>query len=138
LTPAIGFLVFLAVTLAFLGCTVTTGLRAKRRPHLAFVVLSIAALGTTIYYAEKLGQLYDLESAGFITPLHLAIAKLATLAYLLPIVTGARLWFGKGSRKLHFWIAMAVLALTVVTAVTGTWMVLASEPVDGAGSDGRA
>ena len=129
MTPVVGFLLFLGITLILLGCTVVTGLRAKRKPHVFFVVLSVASLGVTIYYAEKLGELYDLDSAGLITPVHLAIAKVATLSYLLPIITGIRLWFGRGSRRVHFWIAIAVLLLTVVTAVTGTWMVLASDPL---------
>lgn len=129
MTPTIGFLTFLGTTLALLGCTVATGLRAKRKPHVLFVALSVASLGVTIYFAERLGELYDLESAGWITPVHLAIAKVATLAYLLPVVTGIRLWFGQGSRRVHFWVAMGVLGLTVVTAVTGSWMVLASEPL---------
>ena len=129
MTPPVGFVLFLAVTLALLGAVVATGLRGKRRPHLIFVTLSIASLLTTIYFAEKLGELYDLEAAGMITPVHLAIAKVATVSYLFPIVTGVRLWFGKGNRRLHFWSAMSVLALTVVTALTGTWMVLASTPL---------
>ena len=64
MTPVVGFLLFLGITLILLGCTVVTGLRAKRKPHLVFVVLSVASLGVTIYYAEKLGELYDLDSAG--------------------------------------------------------------------------
>ena len=127
MTPTLGFPLFLGITLLLLGCTVVTGLRAKRKRHLCFVVLSVTSLGVTIYFAEKLGELYDLESAGRITPVHLFIAKVATLAYLLPIFTGIRLWFGHGSRRVHFWIAIAVLLLTVVTAITGTWMVLASD-----------
>ncbi len=128
MSPAAGFLVFLVVTLVLLASAVWTGFAHRRRAHLTLVVSAVAALGVTIYYAERLGQLYDLESAGAITPIHLFLAKLTTLAYLLPIASGIRLWFRPGGRALHRVLAFLVLGLTVVTAATGTAMVLLAEP----------
>lgn len=125
--PTVGFPLFLVLTVALLGCDVWTGLRAKRRQHLTLVALTIVSLGIAIYFAEQLGELYDLEAAGRIYPVHLAIAKIATAAYLLPIVTGIRLLRGGRSRRLHLRVAMLAIALTVTTAVTGTWMILAAE-----------
>jgi hypothetical protein len=52
------------------------------------VAAAIASLGATIWYAEGMGEHYDLAHAGWITPVHLWIAKTTTLAYLLPITTG--------------------------------------------------
>lgn len=123
-----GFVAFLALTLACLGAVVATGLRHRRRPHLLAVVAAVACLGTTIFYAEQMGDHYDLEAAGWITPLHLLVAKVCTLAYLGPVVTGILTWRDAARhRRLHRRLAFAVLGLTVATAITGTWMLLASE-----------
>lgn len=129
LSPVIGFPLFLFVTVALLGGVVWTGLRARRRLHLRLVAAAVVSLGFAIFFAERLGRLYDLESAGAIYPVHITIAKIATGSYLLPILTGMRTLKNPKHRKLHFWCAMAVLALTVLTAVTGTWMIFASEPL---------
>lgn len=122
-----GFLAFLVLTLACLGVVVVTGLKARRKAHLAAVVSAVVCLGITIYFAEKMGDHYDLESAGAITPVHLFIAKACTLAYLGPVITGILTWRDAARyRRLHRTLAFTVLGLTVATAVTGTWMVLAS------------
>lgn len=123
-----GFLTFLVLTLACLGLVVVTGLKAIRRLHLTAVIAAVACLGITIFFAEKMGDHYDLDSAGLITPVHLFIAKACTLAYLGPVVTGILTWRDAGRyRRLHRTLAFTVLGLTVATAVTGTWMLLASE-----------
>ena len=110
MSPEVGFVSMLLVTLAFLGAVVATGLRAQRKRHLVLVAGAVASLGVTIYYAEKLGGLYDLEAAGAITPVHLAMAKLTTLSYLLPIVTGIRTIRNPRTRPLHRKVAFVVLA----------------------------
>jgi hypothetical protein len=125
MTPAAGFVTFLVVTLIFLGCAVVTGLKARRKAHLPAVL----SLVVTIYYAEKLGDLYDLKAAGFMTPLHLTLAKITTLAYLAPVITGVKTLKNPSSRKLHGRVAFFVLLMTVLTAVTGTSMLLMSDPL---------
>lgn len=122
-----GFVLFLLLTVGLLGVVVWTGLRARRRLHLTCVALTVAALGTTIYYAERMGKLYDLAAAGTIYPVHLALAKGTTVLYLAPLVTGVLTLRNVAWRRRHRWSAFLVLALTVVTAVTGTWMILAAE-----------
>jgi hypothetical protein len=126
MSPERGFVVFLALTLALLGLVVATGLRAVRRVHLTAVALAVASLGTTIFFAERMGDHYDLAAAGTITPVHLTIAKLTTLAYLAPLVTGILTTRDARWRARHRVCAFTVLGLTVATAVTGTWMVLAA------------
>ena len=125
--PTTGFLVFLALTLVALGATVLSGLRARLRLHLPCVAASVVLLGTTIWFAEQLGEEFDLESAGAITPIHLSIAKIATLAYLLPLVSGVMTYRDRKHRKLHFVLALLVLALTVAAAATGTAMLMLSD-----------
>ena len=134
MTPGIGFISFLAVTLSLLGGVVWTGYAEGRRLHITLVVSAVASLGVTIYFAEKLGDLYDLEGAGWIYPVHLTIAKLCTAAYLLPVVTGLLTIRKASNLRLHRVAAFTVLAFTVLTAITGTWMLLASERLDGPGA----
>ena len=129
LEPTLGFLVFLVITLAFLGGVVFTGFKARRPIHLTLVVCAVASLGITIYYAERLGTLYDLESSGWIYPVHLAIAKTTTASYLLPVISGILTLRNPIRKTLHRRIAYFVLTMTVLTAATGTWMVLASNPL---------
>ena len=122
-----GFVLFLALTLLCLAGAVASGLRAKRKVHITCVAGALACLGLTIYYALGVGKHYDLASAGWITPVHMWMAKIATASYLLPIASGLRTIYRPATRRLHRKLAFGVLALTVLTAITGTWMLLAAE-----------
>jgi len=125
-SQTIGFFLFLALTLAFLAGAVSSGLRAKRRVHLLCVAGAVACLAVSINRALAVGELYDLDAAGWITPVHLWMAKVATASYVLPVVSGVRTIYHPPTRKLHRKIAFLVLSLTVLTTITGTWMLLAS------------
>jgi hypothetical protein len=129
MTAATGFVLFLVITLVLLGAVVVTGKKTMRRRHLTLVVLAYIGLGLAIYYAELLGEEYDLDSAGLIYPVHLAFAKTTVYAYLLPVITGIMTIKAKCTRTTHGRVAVAVILLTVVTAVTGLWMVLAATPL---------
>ena len=129
MTPFVGFLVFLAITLAFLGGVVVTGRAARRSLHIPLVACAVASLLTTIYFAEQLGQTYDLESAGAIYPIHIGFAVTTTCMYAVPILTGIVTLKKPRLRKFHAAVAWLVIGLTVITAVTGTWMLLAAEPL---------
>jgi len=122
MSPGFGFAFFLAATLALLGLVVLTGFRAQRKRHIALVVLAIASLGITIRFAVLLGRSFDLHAAGSITPIHLALSKVATALYLLPIATGIRTIFRPAAKKWHKRAAFLVLGMTVLTAITGTLM----------------
>ncbi len=125
-----GFITFLSLTLALLGAVVAMGKLARRAAHITLVVLALGSLGVTIFFAEKLGELYDLESAGAITPVHLFLAKLTVVSYVLPVCTG--IWTVRNKERALAWhrrAAYSVLALTVLTAITGTCMVLAAERI---------
>lgn len=126
-----GFVLFLALTLGCLAGAVSTGLRAKRKLHLSCVAGAVACLAMTIHYALGVGKLYDLDAAGWITPVHKLMAKTATASYLLPVASGVRTIFHPPTRKLHRKIAFLVLSLTVLTAITGTWMLLAAPRLPG-------
>ena len=127
MTPDLGFPLFLVLTVLLLGGVVASGLRGRLRLHLALVASALASLGVAIWYAKQLGNLYDLESAGLVTDVHLALAKLTTAAYLLPLVTGVLTLRDRRHKPLHFKLAMTVLALTLLTTVLGLWMLLAAD-----------
>jgi heme A synthase len=129
MTTVVGFLLFLVITLAFLGAAVYSGRQAKRKVHLPCVAGAVVCLLVTIYYAEQLGTLYDLETAGIVTPVHLFLAKTTTLAYLAPVFTGVRTIRNQSARKTHGKVAYFVLLMTVLTAATGAAMVFMSTPL---------
>lgn len=122
------FTLFFALTLAALAAAVVTGFKARRRWHITSVASAVVTLGATIYFALELGKLYDLESAGVITPIHLTLAKVTTAALLLPVAAGVRTIYRPASRALHRRLAFVALSLTVVTAITGAIMIMMSEP----------
>jgi hypothetical protein len=129
LTALVGFVAFLFLTLVFLGCAVATGLKARRRRHLLSVAGAVVSLAVTIVWALEVGELYDLESAGAITPFHLTLARVTTLCYLLPAATGLWTIRDPSKRKLHGKLAWLVLGLTALTAITGTIMLVRAERI---------
>lgn len=120
------FALLLLLTVALLGGAVLTGRRARRALHLVLVALTLASLGASIVAAKRLGDVYDLASAGRITPVHLALAKVTTASYLLPLATGIATLRRPRVRRWHARAAYVVLVLTLLTTVTGAWMLLAS------------
>ena len=129
MSPILGFAISFGLTLALLGAVVVTGKKAIVKVHIVCVVLTLGSLAWTIYEAFQLGKIYDIQSAGMITNIHLNLAKLTTFAYVLPLVTGVCTLFNRKHRALHKKFAYIVLALTVVTAVTGVTMILLSNPM---------
>jgi hypothetical protein len=127
--PDVGFPLFLVVTVLLLAGVVKSGLDARLRLHLSLVAAALASLGVTIWFAEQLGEHYDLDSAGRITDVHLALAKLTTVAYVLPVVTGAMTLRDRKHRPVHLKCAITVLALTLLTTVLGLWMILAADRI---------
>jgi len=124
------FIFFLTLTVALLVVVVYTGRTGRRRVHLAFVLSTLVSLTITIVYAKELGEDYDLEAAGAITAVHLTLAKICVASFLPAIVTGYLTF--RGRRRVRRWHASFVwiaLALTLVTVVTGTAMMLLAEPL---------
>ena len=127
MSPSQGFLGFFLLTLILLSLVVLTGRAGRVRIHIPLVVASFASLFASIRYAVRLGEVLDLQSAGPITPIHLALAKIATASYALPVVTGLFTLRNRTWRRAHFVCAMIALSLTVLAAATGTLMWLLSE-----------
>jgi hypothetical protein len=126
LSALAGFSLCLVATIAFLGCAVVTGFKARRRWHLTSVACAVVMLAASIYYALKVGHVYDIHAAGAITPIHLTLARVTTACYLLPVATGLRTIFVPKTRPLHRKVAFLVLSMTVLTAITGTIMLCRS------------
>jgi hypothetical protein len=133
LNATAGFVGSLLLTLGFLAGAVATGLRAKRRWHLASVAGAVLCLAITIVFALEVGKQYDLASAGLITPVHLTLARVTTACYLLPAASGLWTIRDPRRRRLHRRLAFFVLAMTVLTAITGTWMLLAADRAPSSG-----
>jgi hypothetical protein len=131
LSATASFFLCLVATIFFLGCAVATGLKAKRKQHIASVTGAVAMLGASIYFALELGRVYDIHAAGAITPIHLTLARVTTACYLLPIATGLRTIYAPKTRRLHRKLAFLVLSMTVLTAITGTIMLLRSPLIGG-------
>ncbi len=106
-----------------------TGLKHKRKPHYVLVACAVVLLGVTVYYAQQLGHEYDLQTAGVITPIPLALAKSTVVAYLLPLVSGFMTMRDIRRKKLHFKLAMFVLLMTLLTFATGLMMIMAATPI---------
>jgi hypothetical protein len=130
MTTEVVFALFLILTVLFLLGVAITGFRARRRLHLTLVGVTFACLATTIVFALRLGKLYDLEAAGWITPVHLTLARICAVAFLLPIVTGLWTIRRPEKRAYHRRVAYLVLILTIASAVTGTWMILRATPLE--------
>ena len=129
MTPEITFIGLLVVTVGFLLGAAITGRRKTPRPHLAFVACAVLSLAGAIAAALRLGDLYDLEAAGWITPVHLTIARIATAAYLIPLTTGPLVWSGRMGASWHRRGAWLAIGLTLIATFTGAWMLLAAEPM---------
>lgn len=123
------FLVGLAATVVLLVLVIVTGLRERRFPHLALVLVYFVALGITIVLAARMGRVLDLEAAGPITAVHLGIAKATTVLYLLPIATGFLTLRDERWRRRHKRCAWALVVLTLLAVATGAWMTLAAPPL---------
>lgn len=129
MSPTAGFFTFLLLTVAALGVVVVTGKLARRRAHLAAVAVALGLLGGAIWQALRVGELYDLEAAGAITPIHLTLARITTVSYLVPAITGVLTWRNERWRRWHGRCAWTVVALTIVTTVTGVLMLAGAEPL---------
>jgi len=130
LTDVQGFLAGLVATVALLVGVIVSGVREARRAHIPLVLLFFASLALTIFYAERMGRALDLEAAGWITPVHLALAKGTTLAYVLPVVSGFLALSSERWKVRHKVLAWLLVALTVLTVATGAWMTLAAPPLE--------
>lgn len=128
--PVTGFVTCLLVTVAFLAAAAWTGRLRRIRAHVFMVGCSLASLATAIVFALRVGEIYDLEAAGAITPIHLNLARLTTVVYLWPLVTGPLAAKGKVSARVHHAGAYVALGMTVAATVTGVMMLLGAEPIE--------
>ncbi|QDV05692.1 hypothetical protein Poly30_11920 [Planctomycetes bacterium Poly30] len=127
MSPVYGFLGALLVTVGMLVGAAITGRKRKIPMHIAFVTAAVSGLGVAIYFALKVGELYDLEKAGMITPIHLTLARVTTAAYLWPLVTGPLAMRGKIRPRIHHFGAYVALVLTLAATVTGVMMLYGAE-----------
>jgi len=128
LTPTLAFAAAFLVTLVLLAVVAWSGVRAKRHVHIPSVLCAYASLAVTIYFAYRLGETLDLASAGIITPIHLFLARVATLGLVIASGLGIRTLFFPKSRRAHMKLAWIALGLVVLAAITGVIMVSLAAP----------
>ena len=126
-----GFLTALLTTVAFLAAAAVMGRKRRSRAHVAMVACAVTSLAVTIVFALRVGELYDLEAAGVITPIHLNLARVTTLVYLCPLATGPLAARGKVSPRVHHVGAYLALGMTLAATVTGVLMLLGAERLPG-------
>ena len=124
-----GFLGALLVTVGFLVGAAFTGRARKIRAHVGFVAAAVASLGVAIFFAIEVGELYDLEKAGAITPIHLGLARITTAFYLWPLITGPLAARGMIRPRIHRVGAWLTLLLTLAATVTGVMMLAGAERI---------
>ncbi len=122
MSPEPVFLGFLGLTVLLLVAVAITGKRKRLRAHVVLVGAAVGSLGAAIYFALRVGQRYDLEAAGSITPIHMTMARVATASYLLPLISGMMTWRDRRYRRWHGRFAVLVIAMTVAATVTGALM----------------
>lgn len=128
MSPVTGFVLSFAFTIALLAAAVVAGFARKRTQHVVLVILAMVSLAWTINRALRLGRVYDLESAGPITPVHLTLAKATALFLILPVLAGMRLLRTGQGRVLHRELALAALALVVLATISGIVMMALAKP----------
>ena len=134
MSPLLTFVLAFGLTLAALVVTLVTGLRwrVKRRRalHIGSVVVALGCFVWTVAVAYRLGKLYDLPAAGWIYPVHMFLARSATLCLLLPTISGIAILMGSGGHARHRKLAFFTFAMVVLAAVTGVWMLLMSPRIE--------
>lgn len=119
----IGFMAALVTTVLLLLAAAIAGRKRRIRGHVMFVACAVSSLGVAIYFALQTGKLYDLESAGLITPIHLNLARGTTAFYLAPLVTGPLAYRGRIDRRVHRALAWTAIGLTLASTGTGIAMI---------------
>lgn len=125
--PEVGFVTGLATTVGMLIGAAITGRKRRISAHVKFAGAAVLSLTISIYFAIELGKVYDVSSAGRITPIHLGLAKFTTAMYLWPLITGPLAHRGKIPKRVHRIGAWFALFLTVAATVTGVIMLANSD-----------
>lgn len=125
--PVAAFLGALLTTVAFLLGAAVMGRKRLIKQHVVLVACAVTSLAVAIVFALRVGEVYDLEKAGVITPIHLNLARFTTAMYLWPLITGPLAAKGKVAPRVHRIGAYTALGLTIAATVTGVLMLMGAE-----------
>ena len=116
----------LGLTLAVAAMTALLGRLSRRRTHVASAVATTLAFAYTVYLAEVLGGRLQIPRP--ILVVHLVFANLATLAYLVVVVSGVRLLRREAAerRRLHRRAIVALAVLALLATASGLYMLTRS------------
>lgn len=128
MSPSGSFFALFGATLVLLVAVLVTGRAARRRAHLVLVALTVAGLGATIWQAYRVGETVDLASAGWITPVHMFLARTATFSFAPTALLGLLTLRDGRKRRWHGRLAWISFGLSVLAATTGVWMLALAQP----------
>jgi hypothetical protein len=118
-----GLFVSLGVTVLLLAVALVFAFKHKPRAHIGCICGFLACFLVTLYFAETLGQRYDLSQPS--KWIHLSLAIWTTLFTLAPITTGLQHWRGKWKVQTHKRLAWVWGACLLAALGTGIWMLSA-------------
>lgn len=129
MTAGAGFVLMLLCTVATLSAAVFMGVTGRLRIHVPLVLVTVVFLGLTIWRALALGAAYDLAKTGAIYPVHRLMARVTTLALLLPVGAGVAAMLNRSRKTLHRRLALLALVLIAITTITGVIMMWRAQPL---------
>jgi CDP-diglyceride synthetase len=122
------FLIGLCLTAAAMALTVVSGVKRRRRVHLARAISTVVLLAVTVVFAYLMGR-YERSLPEREMGIHRIFSM--TVAGVLPFVaiTGIMLWRDGRWRRLHQICVGVLLIGTVCALATGLWVLSLSEPM---------
>jgi hypothetical protein len=123
-------LVFFLAAYAFTGVALFSGMwaghKSRVKTHLLLIGLFLVGFAVTIYFADATGRHFTFDAQRL--AVHMPCAYTATLATLLPVITGFRKWRGSGSLFAHRAAIGLFMVPFVAASVTGILMLLTRAP----------
>jgi hypothetical protein len=114
------FALSVLVTVALLGCTIWTGLTARRRAHYPCAVLTVIGLAIAIYQARIYGEAFEIPPDRLRIHLGFAFTALGLLPFA--VVTGILLIRRARVRLWHRIFVWSFVAATLTAMGCALWM----------------
>ncbi len=119
------FALSVLVTVALLGCTIWTGLLARRRAHYPLAVLTVIGLAIAIYQARIYGEAFEIPEDRLRIHLGFAFTALGLLPFA--VTTGVLLIRRARVRIWHRVFVWSFVVTTVIAMGCALWMLDGAE-----------
>ncbi len=122
----LGFWLSYGVALVLLVAVFCCGWAGRRKTHIRFAFIAVAALAVTVVCAEELARVREFPASALAT--HLIFAK-STAALVLPVlISGVLLSRNPRWRLLHRIVVLLFCLDLLAATATGVWMFSSSAP----------